>query len=220
MSRRTGLTLLDLLVAMAILAVILTSIYWVFANHQRSVEAASESRDAYGQGRIILDRMVRDLAGAWLPAGNRLKTGFSYIFDGQKDRLNLITTARLSPDIAPGLDLVEVGYRTVENEDGEELTLLRRQDRTPDGEALEGGTEIFLTRSLRHFEISYINRLGEELSTWQAKDAGGLPRAVRINLTLSVAPDKKETFTTVVALALSWPKVKIIELPAGLEGFF
>ncbi|MBW1710754.1 MAG: hypothetical protein JRG97_06790 [Deltaproteobacteria bacterium] len=217
MSRRAGLTLLDLLLALTLLAVILTTIYWVFANHERSVEAASESRDTYGQGRLILDRLARDIAGAWLPAKTKSNDSFSYLFNGQDNRLDFTTSALLSPDIAPGLELVEVGYRTIENEEDDDFTLVRRQDRTPDGEIKEGGSKIILTRALNSFEISYINQLGQEMSSWQAKKSSELPHAVKISLTLTSTPDRKETFTTVIALPLSWPKLKTIAIPAGWE---
>jgi len=218
MKKRTGLTLLDLLVAIALLAIILTTIYWVFANHERSVEAASESRDTYGQGRLILDRLARDIAGAWLPANKRPNSSISYLFSGQENGVDFITTAKLSPDTAPGLDLVEVGYHAIENEDNDDFTLVRRQDQTPDDNATEGGSNIILTKALNAIQLSYINRLGEVMTTWQAEESSGLPHAVRISLTLTAAPDKKETFSTVIALALAWPKVKNIELPAGWEG--
>jgi len=217
MNRRAGLTLLDLLLALTLLAVILTTIYWVFANYNRSVEVASESRDAYGQGRLILDRLARDIAGAWLPAESKSKDSFSYLFNGRDNRLDFTTSALLSPDIAPGLELAEVGYRTIENEEGDDFTLVRRQDRTPDSEIMEGGSEIVLTRVLNSFEISYINQLGQEVSSWQARKSSELPYAVKVSLALTSTPDKKETFTTVIALPLSWPKLKTIALPAGWE---
>ncbi len=218
MRKQTGLTLLDLLVAITLLAIILTTIYWVFANHQRSVEAASEARDAYGQGRLILDRMVRDVTGAWLPAGKRPKAGFAYLFSGRETGLDFITTAHLSSDIAPGLDLVEVGYRIMKNEREDDFTLVRRQDSTPDDDAEDGGSEIILTKSLKAIEIGYLNRSGQELSEWEAEQLSELPYAVKISLTLTAASGKQETFSTVVALALAWPRVKFVKLPPGWEG--
>ena len=216
MRRQTGLTLLDLLLAMSLLMVILTTVYMVFANHERSVEAAAESRDSYGQARMILDRMIRDISGTWLPA-----TGPSneetVLFSGEEGRVDFITTARLSPEMAPGLDLVEVGYHIVENDDRDGYSLIRRQDTSLDQDISEGGTTITLTNQLETFEIGFIDAEGEAQTTWKASDISKLPKSIRIKLVIRLDEDKTETFTTVASLPLTWPRVLEISLPPGLE---
>ncbi|MBW2622906.1 MAG: hypothetical protein JRD68_08365 [Deltaproteobacteria bacterium] len=216
MRRQAGLTLLDLLLAMALLVVVLTTVYMVFANHERSVKAVAESRDSYGQARMILDRMIRDISGAWLPAAGPLNEE-TVLFSGQEDRVDFITTARLSPEMAPGLDLVEVGYHTVENDARDGYSLIRRQDKSLDKDISEGGTTITLTNQLETFEIGFIDREGEVKTTWEASDVSRLPKSIKIKLVLRLDNDKTETFTTVASLPLTWPKVLETSLPPGLE---
>jgi type II secretory pathway component PulJ len=216
MRRQTGLTLLDLLLAMSLLIVVLTTIYMVFANHERSVEAAAESRDSYGQARMILDRMIRDISGTWLPAVGALNEE-TVLFSGQEDRVDFITTARLSPEMAPGLDLVEVGYHTVENDDQNGYSLIRRQDKSLDQDISEGGTTITLTNQLETFEIVFIDQEGEAKTAWKASDVSKLPKSIKIKLVIRLDDDKTETFTTAASLPLTWPKVLEASLPPGLE---
>jgi len=217
MKRQTGLTLLDLLLAMSLLMVILTTVYMVFANHERSVEAAAESRDSYGQARMILDRMIRDISGTWLPEIPASNEGTeTVLFSGEEGRVDFITTARLSPEIAPGLDLVEVGYHVVENDDRNGYSLIRRQDNSLDTDISEGGTTITLTNQLETFEIGFIDADAQVQTAWKASAISNLPKSIQIKLVIRLSDDKTETFTTVASLPLAWPKVLEVSLPPGM----
>ena len=220
MSRRAGFTLLDLLVAMALLVIILGTVYSVFANHQRSVEAVSEQRDVYGQGRLILDRLARDLGGVWLPETRAAEGGRGPAFFGQSNRLDFVSSERLSSERTDGEDLAEIGYRTDENEDRKGLRLIRRQDQAVDADVTAGGGEIMLTRQLSSLTFAYLSPTGEEAASWEGTQLGQLPAAVRINLVLFVDENRTETFTTVVSLPLAWPLVKRAAQGTGLGVLF
>ncbi|MDY6851028.1 MAG: type II secretion system protein GspJ [Thermodesulfobacteriota bacterium] len=220
MKNRPGLTLIDMLVALTILAVVMTAVYAVFASQKRAVKAATEGREVFAQGLIVLDRLSRDLRGAWLPDRANPASGIMLRFEGKSDRLDLATTAVLSQTETRGPDLVEVGYRVETDEDGRKAArrLVRRQDETPDDDPAEGGAEIILTRDLIALELVYLNGAGEGESTWVAAQAGQLPRAVRIKLVLSTSEGREETFTTQVILPLTGPLVRRISMPLGLRG--
>jgi type II secretory pathway component PulJ len=220
MSRRAGLTLLDLLVAMALLAIILATVYAVFANHQRSVEAASEKRDVYAQGRLVLDRLARDLTGAWLPETAPAQGGRGPAFLGQSNRLDFVSSGQLSSEQAAGEDLAEIGYRTEENDNQKGQRLIRRQDRTVDGDVTAGGDEIVLTRHLSSVTFAYLSPTGEEVPSWEGTQFGQLPVAVRIELVLFVDENRTETFTTLVSLPLAWPMVKRAKQGTGIGVMF
>lgn len=220
MSRRAGLTLLDLLVAMALLVIILGTVYSVFANHQRTVETVSEQRDVYGQGRLILDRLARDLGGVWLPETEPAEDARGPAFFGQSNRLDFVSSERLSSEQAAGEDLAEIGYRTAENEDRKGLSLIRRQDLAVDADVTAGGGEIVLTRQLSSLTLAYLSPTGEETATWDGTQLGQLPAAVRISLVLFVDEIRTETFTTVVSLPLAWPVVKLAPKGTGLGVVF
>jgi len=226
LNNQSGLTLLDLLISMVLLTVILSVVYFVFANQERAVASASQHRDIYGQGRMILDLISRDVTGAWLPGESRLESKINYAFKGREDRLDFLSSSLLSPTASTGLNLTELGYRIVENEDDEGYALIRRQDQFPDDDVETGGSEIVLTRKLTAFKFSYIDRFGLPLETWESDNQSKLPAAIKVDMTLALNPDAAEgekgenTFTTTVGLALGWPKVQRIELPAGLGSSF
>lgn len=217
MKRRPGLTLVDLMVSLTILAVIMTVVYAVFWSQQRASEATAQSRDVYAQGMLILDRLSRDISGVWLPSVSRSQNPASLSFDGKTDQLGFITTAVLSLDDALGPDMVEVGYRVVDQDDKTVKQLLRRQDDSLDEDGQTGGSEITLTSDLVKLELIYLDDAGREQSTWNAADAAALPKAVRIKLTLAGPDGREEFFTTEVSPPLAEPAVRAITIPGGLE---
>ncbi|MEW5723385.1 MAG: type II secretion system protein GspJ [Thermodesulfobacteriota bacterium] len=215
MRRGRGFTVVDLVVALAILAVVLSAVYAVFAVHQSALEAAAEAREVHGQALVILDRLVRDLGGAWLPQ-DPLEP---YRFDGGRDRLDFITSAAMSLDQSAGPDLVEVGWRVVsrQEEGREQLWLVRRQDDVPDDQPGSGGREIVLTRDLVSLEIAYGGGGRDWRADWAAHRLSELPPLVRLTLVLSDGEEGEETFSTAISPALALPLVHEIKGLSGLE---
>ena len=223
MIRRTGMTVVEVMIALAILAIVMAAVYSTFAFQRKAVEIASEGRDASGQGLVILDRLTRDLSGTWLPRESTAESnGAYYLFEGGEEGLDFSTTSSLSPDPTPGPEVVEIGYRLEINEDNtdpgkDKYLLIRRQDDTPDSDPLEGGNDIVLTRDLVSLEIKYLDLDAQETEAWHAVTPDKLPRAVNIKVVLSTVKDQEETFMTRVFVPLAQPVVTRVEIPAGLE---
>ena len=218
MNQQRGLTVVDLLVALTILALVLTAVYSVFSFQKRTMRSASLGRDVYAQGLIILDRMTRDISGSWLPQ----ESGTSRLvcrFAASGDRLDFITTAVLSPDESAGPGLVEVGYRLEQNDGDDDgtLSLYRRQDMTLDDDPADGGREIVLSRDVRSLALRFLDKDFIETATWEAEKAALLPRAVRITLTLVAENGWEETFSTLVFPPLARTPVRSIKIPSSGE---
>ena len=220
MKERPGFTLLEVIVALAIMAVVFSAVYSVFAFQNRAAEAASEGRELFSQAHVILDRLGRDLSCAWLPQAPNPGERIVYSFVASTERLDFTSSAALSLEAAPGPDLVEIGYEIAPGDSGEDrLVLLRRQDDTPDESPLEGGSTIALTRDLKSLEITFVGANGQEETVWQAQSAGELPRAARIVLTLATEAGRQETFMDTVLVTLAEPPVKSLGLPLSLGAF-
>ncbi|MFH1091188.1 MAG: prepilin-type N-terminal cleavage/methylation domain-containing protein, partial [Pseudomonadota bacterium] len=151
MTNRRGFTLVDLMVALAILALVMAAVYGVFAFQDRALTAATRNREVYGQGLTIMDRLSRDLSGAWLPVTGLKSARIVYGFEAGSDHLNFVTTASLTPDLNPGPEVVEVGYRLESDPDlpdDRKKLLIRRQDDTPDEDPGAGGIEVILSHNV------------------------------------------------------------------------
>ncbi|MFA5516813.1 MAG: prepilin-type N-terminal cleavage/methylation domain-containing protein [Desulfuromonadales bacterium] len=88
-----GFTLLELLVAMTITAILLSTIYGVFSSVSRAKERVESGGEGYHQARVLFDRIGRELRGAYVLSGRpktRLAGGLN---EEQLPFLELSTTA-------------------------------------------------------------------------------------------------------------------------------
>ncbi|MDO9081554.1 MAG: prepilin-type N-terminal cleavage/methylation domain-containing protein, partial [Desulfuromonadales bacterium] len=68
MKRSAGFTLIEVLIAVSLTAIVLTAIYGVFTavfTARQQVLAESETAQI---GRVLFERLGRELRGAWIPA--------------------------------------------------------------------------------------------------------------------------------------------------------
>lgn len=231
-----GFTLVDLLIAITVMAVIMIAVQSVFIFQERTIKAALENREVFVQGQAILDRLTRDLNGLWLPtaySGQAMspqsgttspttQTGLltnpttqtgrvKYRFEAKADRLDFATTATLAQEEHPGQEIVEVGYRVLPGEEGGRTKILvRRQDEKVDDDPTEGGIGVILTKNLVSLDITFPggqNRT-QEVTTWQATSLGSLPKAIRVKLVLATAEDNKETFLALISPPVAQGEIK------------
>lgn len=67
---QAGFTLFEVLVAVTIIALLLTTIYGVFTSVSSAKERLEATGEGYHQARVLFDRISREVRGAYLPAGH------------------------------------------------------------------------------------------------------------------------------------------------------
>jgi prepilin-type N-terminal cleavage/methylation domain-containing protein len=214
-----GFTLLEVLVSVAILAIIMAVVYSAYTTNVEAIQIARENGQVHQTARIALDRITKDLQSAlteiWSPSGtNRLDfVGKDQERDGRRmDRLDFITLTYMAfSEQSTAADLCEVGYRVVEDAEQQEiLVLMRRQkilvslpgdDASPGQEFGEGGNEQELARNLAGFQITYEDARREELDRWSTEETNltsVLPVLVKVRLVLRDVLEREHVFTTTV----------------------
>lgn len=207
--RPAGFTLLEVLLAMTILAVVMTVIYTSFSSAGDSVERAEAVRDGNDLARTLLSRMSADIANAYCRQGAAGQFFFGKHEEiessGAKFRFDRVALSTLTnwrrPDTAE-TDLWAVGYFFRERpEDGRrvlmrrEKRLLRSADDGPVDEAEYELTDAVAGLQVRYWDgTKWIDDLG-------AEDACRRPAAAEITLTLENG--------TVVMTAIDVPKAQI-----------
>lgn len=211
-----GFTLLEVLVSVAIMAIVLTAIYGAYTSNIETVQIARQSGLVNQTARIILDRMSRDLESAFISApaepgsGETPKTGLlgqDQEIDGRPaDRLDFTSLSHV-PLGKTGLrtDLCEIGYHLEADTEEEGLIIYRRDHAILDQDVTEGGHPLELSRMIWGLDIAYQDQEGEEFDTWDSfegthKDV--LPSLVRITLTVKDQQGGEHIFRTGVHPAL------------------
>jgi general secretion pathway protein J len=214
-----GFTLLELLLAIAITAVIITIVNFAFFQSNKNIEAVRAQREAYQTVRIVMDRMIKDLTCAYLPSPLLRPTMTAedmsmYRFIGandesesiDKDTISFTTTTDIGFSKVPG-GVCEVAYylKLMENKKNV-FTLMRREDPTPHLGPTKAGSEMELAEGVLGMSIIYIDDSNQEVKEWDLSKKLTLPKQVKVKLTFEAGKDKL-TFTGTAALPLSGIKL-------------
>jgi general secretion pathway protein J len=70
MRSQAGFTLFEVLVAVSIVALLLTTVYGVFTSVSGAKERLETTGEGYHQARVLFDRISREVRGAYVPAGH------------------------------------------------------------------------------------------------------------------------------------------------------
>jgi general secretion pathway protein J len=197
-ARRAGITLIEVMVAMAILAIVSTLLYTGFvqtANNKKRIEGDLARNH---EVRMALERIVRELSMAFVSAQTNAlvlspvsKTAFIGKDDGDGSRIDFTSFShqRLYRD-AHESDQNELSYFVTDDpDDSSKDVLVRREQNRIDDDPQKGGTAQVMVRDVESFELSYLDPMtGEWLSTWDTTQAAGqpnrLPTQVKITLTV------------------------------------
>jgi general secretion pathway protein J len=194
--RSSGFTLLELLLAIAIAAVIITVVNIAFFQSHANVEAIGTQREIYQTARIVMDRMIKDLTCAYLPTDNRQMTAEEislYRFVGvdddtgetDRDTLSFTTTTDIGFSSVSGT-VCEVGYYLKEDEEEKGVfTLMRREDPTPHFGVTKAGQELEIAEGVTGMNIVYLDEASQEIDEWDLLKKLTLPRQVKVTLTMA-----------------------------------
>jgi general secretion pathway protein J len=215
-----GMTLLEVLVSLAILAMISLLIYGAFDSMSRGRKGENMRSERARQGRSALLRMTHELSAAFLSLHNppvlAMLTRVT-VFIGQNstpfDRIDFASFAhrRIVRDSHES-DQAEVGYFASEDSEVSGKTDLARREQTPiDMDPLRGGVVNVLAENIESFDIRYLDPLtGTWGESWDSSQTFGqfnrLPLELRISLTMKGVPGTESTvFMTKIMMPMLKP---------------
>lgn len=217
-----GFTLIEIMIAVVLLAVISVLVFQSMGSMVGSRERFETRQLAYRGANVFLDRLTRELATAVLyanvdllgvsPNGEQTsKSVFTATNNGDQDKLifdNLSHTRYLKD--AKESDLSEVTYFLEPQEEGDGLYAVKRRDKCPlDQEPGEKGNVSVLLEGVKELNFRFLDPVkGEYQDEWDTTKldfANRLPRAVEITLVLQDPADEENSlrFKTVALLEMS-----------------
>lgn len=191
---KLGLTLVELLVALAILVTVSSSTLLIFRGVTRAWRLGDLRTERYQQARLLFDLFSRELASCvaspqypliGLPAGED-----SLLHEGSAVHDELMFVGTL-----PGrAGFVERGYWVTAEGD-----LMCHDDESRDGEYATGTSDL-CGRGLASLTLSYFDG-SDWVDAWEADPLGTLPKAVHI--ILGLGREKPEQFELIVYVPTS-----------------
>ncbi|MGK4009254.1 type II secretion system protein GspJ [Sorangium sp. So ce1036] len=215
-----GITLLEVLVSVGILALIGTLIYGAFDGMSRARTGIARMSDRYHQGRAAVARISRELQAAFLsrhqPADKNIVvrlTAFTGEDSSPADRVDFTAFAhrRLLRN-AHESDQCEIGYfASRDPERSDKLDLVRREAKHIDLEPTRGGVVNVLAEDIESFDVQYLDPItGEWTDSWDSTQPAAqldrLPAQVWVTLVLKGGPgDEPIKFETKVTIPMQVP---------------
>lgn len=200
---RTGMTLIEVMIAVAILAAVMGlgwGSYATAVNHQQRMQEINERLHGVEQA---VNRIVRDMSTAFITTHGddesqsevRYKTGFL----GDESRVDFTSMGyvRMFRNEKVG-DQSEISYyvKDMRNEDGELVDYLVRREQAPINDDFEkGGTILPLLEGVLSFKLEYWDDTKADVSvgsdgwveSWDTEHSdykGRLPSRVKIEITI------------------------------------
>lgn len=205
-----GFTLLEIMVAMSVLAMVSVLIYGAFDGLSKGKKTLGGVNDRYHQGRAAMERIVHELSSAFLSMHQpltvqqiRRKTLFKSTNNSPADRLDFTSFShrRLVRDSHES-DQNEISYfGSPDPKMSTKIDLARREDTIIDIEPERGGEVNVLVEDIDLFDLKFLDPLSSQwLDTWDTTQATGqpnrLPLEIKIKLVLRGVDGKPIQFMT------------------------
>ncbi len=197
-SNKDGFTLVEILVAMAIIVTIVSMVYGSYFATSKSTQAYKSKMTLSQQGRKVLGRMARQIRCSYankagkdthqisIPQqGNTDPASAINYFNGNSDEpggeiLHLVTTNGLSVGLVPSNGLFEVTYK-LDKSRGLLFSSQRRFAPTTKS-AIQKKKWQQIAEDIESLKLAFFD--GQKwLDKWDFKDKRELPCAVKINIT-------------------------------------
>jgi prepilin-type N-terminal cleavage/methylation domain-containing protein len=201
--RDAGLTLIEILVATAILAVFFAAVYSIVSGTIAIRDQVDEMATPYAVGPAVMDRIAEDLRSTLVEPYKDLdafKAETENVNGESCTKLDFVTCVPSRARVKTENDkwvkarVNEIGYRVRRSETSDRLlALYRREDLAVDDTPLEGGVYYKLADRVKTFKIDWFvdgdgdpasgdDAKGEE--EWDAKKEKKLPWGCRVSLVL------------------------------------
>ncbi len=217
-----GFTLLEILLAILIFSIVVTTIFGSFNAVFSSAGALHKGTGLYEMGKNCLARMTADLRALHVirsplytkpgfdspPGPYRVFGDSSYSVDGTFSRMRFASFAHLPFGENREEGIAEIIYYVAINRDGD--AVLRRADnlfpyeRFKDNRLEERGSDPILCEGVKSLTFTYYDEEGTEYEFWNSESEEfdyATPRAVKITLAIGSPGDDLSSlsFQTMVA---------------------
>ncbi len=193
---RRGFTLVEILIALAILAMIVASTFTIFRSSSISWQKGEERSQRYHTARVAMGRMEIEISQAVISENSLCR------FNGGASEIKFVSFVSTAEGV---FELAEIGYWL----DEDEKLLMRNEDIDPDYDFLTQDHSDILADNISELEFSYYDGAlwssewdsEDEAEETSEQETGVLPKAVKIKIKIERRKGKEgEIFEIVTHL--------------------
>ncbi|HKK01512.1 MAG TPA: type II secretion system protein GspJ [Desulfuromonadales bacterium] len=197
-TRDKGFTLVEILVAIAIIAILLSTVYGIFSSVSKARQKLETEGQTYQLARVIFERLGRELQGAYYVTTNLHSEFAGGLTEDGRPFLELSTTAS-TPQGGKLTGIAAVRYELQpdpQSPAGEKQSQELMRTEVPLFEVPDPNAKPYrLARGISKLTFRFY-RDGKWQPSWNAQNDGGLPEMVEVTLVLGTGKDATPFQTT------------------------
>ncbi|MBE9504950.1 MAG: prepilin-type N-terminal cleavage/methylation domain-containing protein [Proteobacteria bacterium] len=209
MRNNRGFTLLEVMIAITVLAFILGIVYTTFATVSESYKRGAAALESNVKIRNLAEYMMKDLSSLFIDFDQDLDKcnpaclTYGLVSDIVSEGVSRLDFTALSTDSDDFNDafITEVGYSLLPSGESS-YSLIKRIDETPDENLKEGGHSFELMEGISSLTFEFFNDKGEWLKEWYSLDKNLLPRTIKIIIAFDDDMGESKTFSMQVPVYL------------------
>lgn len=189
---KKGFTLVEILISLAILAMIVASTFTIFRSASKSWQKGETRSERYQNARNAISKISAEISQAVINSNALCK------FTGSKNKISFVSFVSMDSGV---FELSEIEYWL----DDSKRLLMRNNETDPDYDFTTYGNSDVLSDNVSELEFSYFDGLTWQ-DTWNSDQAPytGLPKAVKIKIRVEDKKAKEgETFEIIARLRTS-----------------
>jgi general secretion pathway protein J len=200
--RASGFTLVEIMIAILILGLVLSTVYAAYSSTMKIVRDIEYENNLYKMARTTMDRMIKDLSSLQLSAGSfDLRAEKKTLSNREFYSLSFWSAAHLAFGENEGEGRpAAISYYVEENEGGGSFSLWRSDlaGAKPGQEKnISGG--FVVCKNVDSWRLIFYDSTGRESESWDsssfsAEQKGKAPVAVKIELALVNINDKEKPY--------------------------
>lgn len=200
-----GFTLVEVLIAIAILAIVLSTVYESFIQTRKAIGKTEASIEELRGVRAAFTRMMQDINMAFLVQNNdnTLFVGtddFSESYPNDSIDFTSYSNKFRNKDVKES-DQIEVGYYMKRgNEDS--ATLMKRTKKRIDENPGYGGDSYEISEYITGLNFRYLDQDGVWVDSWDSRVNKAIPNAVEITIIVKDSSGNDISYKTIAEVPL------------------
>lgn len=197
-AQQKGFTLIEILVAVTIIVILLSTVYGVFTSVSGAKERLEKEGDGYHLARVIFDRLGREIRGNYYDP-KKPDSFFAGGIDEQGNPFLKISTTATTPQGGKVGGVAVVEYELRQDPENPDRKVLMRREYSPLDPTGANEPEYRLAAGIDGMKLRFFDG-----SNWVDQWKTGLPEIVEVTLTVRIE-GREIPFVT----AFEVPKVEV-----------
>lgn len=203
-----GFTLIEVLLAVGILGIIFSMIYWTFSRTYDVIDAFQAEMDSYRSVRLTLDKISQELSSAYWRNDSKdsLFIGEDLEHDGKpNDSLRFMSASNYGFSAGSNESDMNIINYYLEKETDKDTYKLIHSEKTNLLSISYNTLEVYeLGESITGFNLRYFDG-NDWFGSWNSDELKGIPMAVEIKLIIKDNNGREKTFTSITEIPMGKP---------------